>query len=187
MCPYHFRLSLSSSLSVVPGLRHSTTDGEDRVVSMRTAAESSEAAENDPPELSELRRAARPETEGLPSGESDKDADTDAEPAGSGPKGQGPGLRVGRGIHERGLQDGAGLCSPGRWMPADRPKQTDTRLISLGAAIRRENSSSARYSIWAQVTFDLWAPLVYGQHLRQPSEWNCGTVSLPGGSDSGVI
>ena len=85
-----------------------------------------------------LRQAAQSKGEDLAHCMSDTDADTDAEPAGSGPRGQGPGLRVGRGTHERGLQDGAGLCSLGRWEPADRPKQTDTRLICLGAAIRRE-------------------------------------------------
>ena len=40
--------------------------------------------------------------------------------AGSGWIGSGFPLQVGRGPRRRGLQDGGGLCSPGRWAPADR-------------------------------------------------------------------
>ncbi len=68
----------------------------------------------------------------------DTEADTDAEPVGSGPKGRGPPMRAGTFERERPLCDGAGLCSLGQWCPADRPPPTDKRLLALRAMINGE-------------------------------------------------
>ncbi len=67
--------------------------------------------------------------------ESDTDPDSDAEPAESGPRGQGLPLRVGSFERARDLCDGAGLCSLGRWPPSSRPSPSSRRLLALNAMI----------------------------------------------------
>ncbi len=61
----------------------------------------------------------------------DTEADTDAEPAGSGPRGLGPPLQVGSFERRRPLCDGAGLCSVGRWPPLQRPEPQGARPLRL--------------------------------------------------------
>jgi hypothetical protein len=65
----------------------------------------------------------------------DTEPDADAEPEGSGPRGSGPPLKVGSFERERPLCDGAGLCSLGRWRPADRPPPSHPGLIALRVMI----------------------------------------------------
>ena len=50
---------------------------------------------------------------------------------------EGPPMRTGRYERERDLCDGAGICSVGRWPPWRRPASRDSRVLSLGAALRR--------------------------------------------------
>ncbi len=67
----------------------------------------------------------------------DTEPDDDAMPAGAGPQGAGAPMRVGKLQRERTLCDGAGLCSPGRWAPWNRPLARDGRVIAVRAAITR--------------------------------------------------
>ena len=55
-------------------------------------------------------------------------ADSDAEPRGSGPRGEGAVLEVGAHNRRRQLCDGGGLCSLGLWPPAQRPLIETPRL-----------------------------------------------------------
>jgi hypothetical protein len=97
-----------------------------------------------PPEASELLAAADAHdstmTRKMKDGacdDDDTDADDDAWPAGSGPRGRGPPMTVGRFERQRPLCDGAGLCSPGQWPPWDRPVSRDPRVLALRSAILR--------------------------------------------------
>ncbi len=60
---------------------------------------------------------------------SDTEADSDAEPAGSGPTGEGDPMTVGSFHRCRSLCDGAGLCSLGKWPPWSRPEAVAPRLL----------------------------------------------------------
>lgn len=62
--------------------------------------------------------------------------------AGAGWHGVGSPLPVGRGSRRRGLQDGGGLCSPGRWAPVDRryPEAGKLYLNALGKIISEVES-----------------------------------------------
>ncbi len=68
----------------------------------------------------------------------DTEADKDAAPAGSGPRGRGEPILVYKGRRRRPLQDGGGLCSLRRWLPERRPTCRHLRVQSLRAAIQRE-------------------------------------------------
>ncbi len=68
---------------------------------------------------------------------SDTEPDSDAEPEGAGPQGQGPPLSVGSFEKKRTLCDGAGLCSLGRWPPSARPSTSDRRLLELRGLVNR--------------------------------------------------
>ncbi len=92
-----------------------------------------------PLEYDELMKIAAAEKEKIQANPADPDTepDTDAEPAGSGPRGRGAPMRTGSHHRERDFRDGAGLCSPGRWPPWSRPSPRGPRLLRLRAAIRR--------------------------------------------------
>ncbi len=68
----------------------------------------------------------------------DTQADDTAQPLGAGPQGFGQPLQIQRGRRRRALQDGGGLCSPGRWAPWDRPTCRAPKVMALRAAIQRE-------------------------------------------------
>ncbi len=68
---------------------------------------------------------------------SDTEPDEGALPVGSGVRGVGPPLTVGRGPKQRDLCDGAGICSVGRWAPRQRPSSTQPRLLTARAATKR--------------------------------------------------
>ena len=53
---------------------------------------------------------------------------------GAGRLGKGPPVMLDQGIKARAFEDGAGLCSPGRWMPENRKK--DTVAIRIHRAVR---------------------------------------------------
>ena len=59
---------------------------------------------------------------------SDTEPDEDAKPTGAGPRGRGPPLEVGSFEKRRELVDGAGLCSLGKWAPAERPITESVKL-----------------------------------------------------------
>ena len=67
--------------------------------------------------------------------DSDTDPDDDAEPLGSGPRGRGQPFQVGSFERRRDLVDGAGLCSLGKWAPADRPVTASARLRQVREVI----------------------------------------------------
>ena len=78
------------------------------------------AAAGAPPTAQAVLEAADAERAGRPGADavsSDTEPDCDAAPAGAGWTGSGPPLMVGTGTKRRGICDGAGLCSPGRWPP----------------------------------------------------------------------
>ena len=64
-------------------------------------------------------------------GKPDTDADEGAAPAGTGWLGRGPPMQIGPGYKQRGICDGGGPCSPGRWPPNKRalPKGGATQVI----------------------------------------------------------
>ena len=64
-------------------------------------------------------------------------ADRDAEPLGSGPKGEGSALEVGSHNRRRPLCDGGGLCSLGLGQAAQRPVIVSSRLDSVRAILDR--------------------------------------------------
>ncbi len=68
--------------------------------------------------------------------DSDTEADEGALPLGSGVLGRGMPLMVGRGPTARALQDGAGLCSPGRWSPRQRTEVTQKDIVELRLLLR---------------------------------------------------
>ena len=72
----------------------------------------------EPPSEAVALAAARAREECAP--DTDTDFDEDAAPPGSGWRGRGEPLWTGRAGKARELQDGAGLCSPGRWRVEDR-------------------------------------------------------------------
>ncbi len=90
-----------------------------------------------PPSTAAVRAAAEKEEDIIMSkqldngAESDTEADSDAAPAGSGPRGRGQGMLVGSFERSRPLCDGCGLCSLGRWAPWDRPEVSAHRLVAL--------------------------------------------------------
>ncbi len=85
-----------------------------------------------------MREAARARETRREDHSSDTEADADAWPAGSGLKGIGPPLWVGKGARVRQLIDGGGLCSTGLWPPWSRPRVMDTALTAIRAAMKRE-------------------------------------------------
>ncbi len=92
-----------------------------------------------PPELEEIRNEAKMQIENRQEKREDSDTEPDegALPHGAGPRGHGPPLRTGKFERERGLCDGAGICSLGRWPPWHRPATRDNRILALRAALRR--------------------------------------------------
>ncbi len=62
---------------------------------------------------------------------SDTEADSDAEPPGSGRRGVGPPMQVGAHDRRRQLCDGAGLCSLGLWAPWHRPSALSPPLARV--------------------------------------------------------
>ncbi len=68
--------------------------------------------------------------------DTDTEADEGALPLGSGVLGRGMPLMVGRGPTARPLQDGAGLCSPGRWSPSQRTVVTQKDIVELRLLLR---------------------------------------------------
>ncbi len=90
-----------------------------------------------PPSQEELRAAAAARGKPPIEEESDTEPDAEAWPKGSGLVGRGPMLEVGSGPKRRPLQDGGGLCSPGRWPPRHRPRAEHPVLRDLRAAILR--------------------------------------------------
>jgi len=79
------------------------------------------------------RRPSQPAVE-------DDEADADAAPAGAGWRGRGKPMTVGSGSQERPLEDGAGLCSPGRWLPQHRKLPTHSVAHALGQRLAEEAS-----------------------------------------------
>ena len=65
-----------------------------------------------------LRAAGLRETVGEP--ESQSEDEPGQETTGSEWRGQGPPMMIGRGPMSREMNDGASLCSPGRWLPEQR-------------------------------------------------------------------
>ena len=63
--------------------------------------------------------------------DSDTEADVDAAPRGAGWIGTGDPLQVGQGLKRRGIVDGAGLCSPGRWPKSQRRFPQSNLLTEL--------------------------------------------------------
>ncbi len=63
---------------------------------------------------------------------SDTEADEDAAPFGSGPRGVGEPMLVGTHERQRVLCDGAGLCSLGQWAPWHRPAPRHPQLRAAG-------------------------------------------------------
>ncbi len=93
-----------------------------------------------------------------PRADDDTEPDADAEPEGSGPRGNGPPMQVGSFERERPLCDGAGLCSLGRWRPADRPHPSHPKLIALRAMIEAAVMElPATLGMTASQLFDLLA------------------------------
>ena len=66
---------------------------------------------------------------------SDTNPDVDAPQSGAGWIGYGDPLSVGRAGKHRGIQDGAGLCSPGRWLPEKRRYPVSPDWLSVSDAI----------------------------------------------------
>ena len=94
------------------------------------------SAESEPPEYIKMMRATgEPENDehGIEDddGEEDTEADENAWPRGSGPRGRGPPLQVGSFEKRREIVDGAGLCSLGKWPPAQRLMRTFERLREI--------------------------------------------------------
>ncbi len=106
---------------------------------MGYAAGARDSGIGQPPEHDAIVAAARQPGPEVPEDASDSDTepDADAAPKGAGARGRGPPLKVGSGARERHICDGAGLCSPGRWPPRERPRAGSPRLRLLGAAVRR--------------------------------------------------
>ncbi len=84
---------------------------------------------------------------------SDTEPDEGACPAGSGPRGIGPPLQVGRGSSRRDLCDGGGLCSVGRWAPRDRPKLEAPRLQQIRSAVKRAIVREDANGHWSSALF----------------------------------
>ncbi len=97
---------------------------------------------------------------------SDTDPDTDAEPAGAGPKGVGPPMLVGTKSRARPLCDGAGLCSTGVWPPWSRPESQSGKLREICALVNRAVDA------WVQgcgtTAEDLFDRLAAGQIQEDP-------------------
>ena len=92
--------------------------------------------------------------------ESDTEPDEGAPPLGSGWLGHGPPLQVGQGPKQRGIRDGAGLCSPGRWAPRHR-QLPETAVIK---AVHCEICQFCdRY-----ITPKLFSELACGKHDKSP-------------------
>ncbi len=91
-----------------------------------------------PPSDEALREAARANETHDDEDSSDTTPDEYAQPKGSGLRGQGPTLTVGKGLKKREIIDGGGLCSPGRWRPRDRPFVKDGAIVAIRAAVKRE-------------------------------------------------
>ena len=91
----------------------------------------------EPPELDEITRRAEEERDGKIQAvqESDTDPDEGAVPRGRAPQGRGRAMKVGSFEKERDLVDGAGICSPGRWPPWDRPQFPQQRAAAIRGAI----------------------------------------------------
>ena len=107
-----------------------------------------------PPEYSALEEAARErQVHRSENDSSDTEADEGASPAGSGPRGLGEPMIVGRAERARFITDGAGLCSPGRWGPRKRPIQKSHRLLSIRAALRRAVLKLDQDGKWADELF----------------------------------
>ena len=89
----------------------------------------------EPPDYTELMEAAddfEDNEEMIEESDSDDtEADENAWPKGSGPRGRGQPLQVGSFEKRRELVDGAGLCSLGKWPPAQRPEQPSERIRSV--------------------------------------------------------
>ena len=76
--------------------------------------------------------------QGVGEEDSDTEADEGAAPAGAGWTGHGPPLAVGRWPMQRGLVDGAGLCSPRRWAPQRRFLPTNPTLEEVRWLLNEE-------------------------------------------------
>ncbi len=98
------------------------TSGGDELLDAANVEELEEAI-NTEERLIEEKQKARDE--------SDTEADSDAPPLGSGPRGHGEPLRVGSFERTRNLCDGAGLCSLGIWPPSMRPLSKSRRIRKL--------------------------------------------------------
>ncbi len=129
---------LSRACQVMPPTTTSSSTSTGARTSTGTTTRAVATAEEQPPKDSDIEDVGWA-SDGTAS--TDTEADADAAPAGSGPRGIGPTLTVYRGRKRRPLQDGGGLCSPGRWAPSQRPTCRHPRLVCVRAAIRRELQS----------------------------------------------
>ena len=92
------------------------------------------ASTTEPSEFTEMMKVAGlRETEKTDG--SDTDPDADAEPKNAGPRGRGPPLEIGSFEKRRELVDGAGLCSLGKWAPANRPVTKSAKLRNVRAIL----------------------------------------------------
>ena len=87
----------------------------------------------EPPSEAVALAAARAREECEP--DTDTDFDEDAAPPGSGWRGRGEPLWTGRAGKARELQDGAGLCSPGRWRVEDRRYPSSNIWTTISNAV----------------------------------------------------
>ncbi len=110
------------------------------VLDKDAALDAAAAAAEGPPEVSAMAAAVAAHATATTTNDpltDDTDADEDAWAAGSGPRGEGDPMRVGKMERERTLCDGAGLCSPGRWPPWRRPVARNWRVLALRGALAR--------------------------------------------------
>ena len=84
----------------------------------------------------ELLRAARLR-ETVEEPESQSEDEPGQATRGSGWRGQGPPMMIGRGSKAREMHDGAGLCSPGRWAPEQRRLPENTVLSELRGLLKQ--------------------------------------------------
>ena len=104
-------------------------------------AETIDLTTEDPPEREVIEKAGNRdfdqylEIHGERLDDSDTEPDSEAAPKLAGWRGLGPPLMVSRGLNRRGICDGLGLCSPGRWAPEARRLPAGKVINGLGDRI----------------------------------------------------